>query len=213
MYYKLVDTDYKSFGSCCWKNGPLYVTHMESGGVDGECGPGWLHVYADPILGVMMDPIHANVGTGRILEVECLDATYLNGGKYICRAVTPVREIKWPLLDMEHRIRMALYCSMAVCSCVDYLSWAESYLEGNKLTLRRSGGGEEGEEAINSRVYAWKAALYEDTARCAALAVLSAERAGLMGLTDYAYRAWGRSRSDAIVEGSNIGGAFNQRTK
>ena len=54
--YKLTNENHETYNGTKWGPG---VTHETDG--HGElCGSGWLHYYDDPLLAVLLNPIHAN---------------------------------------------------------------------------------------------------------------------------------------------------------
>ena len=54
-YYKLTDSKGQTHGRTEWGPG---ITH-QAPGVGELCTAGWLHAYPDPVLAVLMNPIHA----------------------------------------------------------------------------------------------------------------------------------------------------------
>jgi len=64
--YKLTDQKMHTRNGYQWALGEWRET---SG--DGElCGSGWLHAYEDPLLAVLLNPIHASIANPRLFEAE-----------------------------------------------------------------------------------------------------------------------------------------------
>lgn len=55
--YKLTDENHQTRNETQWGEN---ITHYTNG--EGElCGPGWLHYYNDPLLAVLLNPVHAGL--------------------------------------------------------------------------------------------------------------------------------------------------------
>src|SRR3990167_11047843 len=60
-FYKLTDSAGRTRNGTAW--GPGIDNPVLTG--DGDlCGPGWYHAYTDPLLAVLLDPIHGRFGSG-----------------------------------------------------------------------------------------------------------------------------------------------------
>ena len=66
ILYKFTDQNMQTHGGCQWVLGEKKTTSGE-----GElCGPGWLHCYADPLLAVLLNPIHADYENPRLFRAR-----------------------------------------------------------------------------------------------------------------------------------------------
>ena len=54
--YKLTNQEMQTHNGFQWELGEW----QETSGEGGLCGPGWLHYYSDPLLAVLLNPIHAD---------------------------------------------------------------------------------------------------------------------------------------------------------
>ncbi|KKL58315.1 hypothetical protein LCGC14_2226540, partial [marine sediment metagenome] len=54
--YKLTDSNDQTYGKTQWGPG---IEHAASG-KGPLCTEGWLHAYTDPLLAVLLNPIHGN---------------------------------------------------------------------------------------------------------------------------------------------------------
>ena len=126
--YKLTNAKDQTRKETKW--GPN-VTH-ETNGEGGLCGPGWLHYYDNPLLAVMLDPIHGNFGaTAHLWEAEAEgEIKEDDGRKFGCTKLTTIRQI--PLLEVtkEQRIAFAILCAKETCDHPKWNEWADKWLSG-----------------------------------------------------------------------------------
>ena len=130
--YKLTDSEMRTHGGFQWTLG---VPAPKLSGKGNLCGPGWYHLYTDPLLAVLQDPIHGDRGHGERLfeatgEVGITDHGLMVG----CRMPTLVREIPLPVVTTEQRVRFAIFCSLAVPQSEAYRAWARAWLSGADRT-------------------------------------------------------------------------------
>ena len=106
MYYKLTNQDMQTFGGMQWQLG-------EWGETDGQGdigGPGWLHVYSDPTVAVLLNPIHANFAPCRLFTAEG-EGAKIESTSSLQTGFTRVRlveEVACPGVTIEQRVRAAL---------------------------------------------------------------------------------------------------------
>ena len=154
--YKLTDADGRTYGETQWGEG---VTHTTDG--EGElCGPGWLHAYTDPLLAVLLNPIHANVTSPRLWECEGEVGQSDHGLKVGCTSLTTTREIPLPVVTTEQRVRFAILCAWEVCEDSAWRVWATGWLDGSD---RSKAAAEAAAECTAMAAAAW-------AAECAAMA-------------------------------------------
>ena len=172
--FKLTDSNGQTYGGIQWGEG---VTHEGTG--EGElCGPGWIHAYTDPVLAVMLNPIHAEFTNPRLWEAEGEVSKTDFGLKVGCRRLTTVRELQLPEVSIEQRIRFGILCAKLVMvnDTTGWNLWADRWLNGTDRTARaatraaHAAAWDGGREA--ARVAAW-------AARATARAALAAEAATL----------------------------------
>jgi len=105
------------------------------------CTSAWLHAYRDPILGVLMLPIHAGYDSPRLFRAEG-EVGVEDGTKVGCSSLTLLEEIVIPIVTTEQRVRFAIMCALKACEleeCTpeaypDLMSWARQWLAGNECT-------------------------------------------------------------------------------
>ena len=108
--YKLMDAQMRTFNRTCqWALG---VTKTVTGRGD-MCGPGWLHSYRDPLLAVLLDPIHGNYGSdARLFKVECGGRVKQDRGlKFGNAKQTLVEEVVLPRVTIWQRVQFAKNCA------------------------------------------------------------------------------------------------------
>lgn len=110
------------------------VTHKTDG--KGElCGPGWLHYYNDPLLAVLLNPIHAGFSNPMLFEAKAEGKIKRNRGlKFGCSKLTTIKQIPLPVITPEQRICFAIACVSQVCFLPAFVHWSHSWLSGEDRT-------------------------------------------------------------------------------
>lgn len=150
--YKLTDQNMQTRGKYQWTLGE----ERTASGNGGLCGPGWLHFYTDPLLAVLLNPIHANISEPRLFEAEGDVGEDDHGLKVGCRRATLVREIQLPVVTKKQHVRFAILCAQLVCSDPSWNSWAEKWLSGKDRSAEAARAAAWAESATWSA--AWAAA-------------------------------------------------------
>ena len=139
ILYVLTDSNWETHGptkrgpNCPTKWGPN-VTHETSG--EGElCGPGWVHAYTDPLLAVLLDPIHAGYINGTLLwEARGIIRKDDHGLRVGCTKLTTVKQISLPKFSPEQCACFAILCTKAVYKGSGWNAWADDWLSGRDRT-------------------------------------------------------------------------------
>jgi len=111
----------QTYGGYKWVLGEERTTTGE-----GElCGAGWLHAYHDPLLAVLLDPIHANFGsTARLFAAEAGGRmAYDRGLKMGATSLTLTEELPLPTVTPDQRVKFAKLCA----------DWAQEACLGPRL--------------------------------------------------------------------------------
>lgn len=124
--YKLTDEHGQTHGGTQWGEN---VTHTAPGRGD-LCGPGWIHAYSDPLLAVLLNPIHAGFEHPRLWECEADVGKDDHGCELGCTSLTTLRELPLPEVTTEQRVRFAILAAKQVCTDERWLAWAEGWLSG-----------------------------------------------------------------------------------
>lgn len=110
------------------------VVHPVGEGTE-ACGPGVLHAYATPEIGVLMNPVHADISNPRCLRVGIVgDGEWESDGmkRWTTSSLTILDEIKVPKLHPEDLAAWAIV--MAPHSSIR--EWAIGWLSGEDRTCR-----------------------------------------------------------------------------
>ena len=124
--YKLTDEHDQTYNQTQWGEN---VTHTVNG--EGElCGLGWIHAYTDPLLAVLLNPIHANFVNPHLWEAEGEIGKTDHGLKVGGTKVTTLTRMALPVIMMEQRVRFAILCAKHVCGDTAWNRWADDWLSG-----------------------------------------------------------------------------------
>ena len=127
--YKLTDQKGQTRNKTQWGEG---VMHTAPG--TGElCTSGWLHAYTDPLLAVLMNPVHANIADPQLWEAEG-EVGKADGTKVGCAELTTMCRMELPTITTEQRVRFALLCALAVYKEPSFVAWANDWLSGKDRT-------------------------------------------------------------------------------
>ena len=133
--YKLTDERAQTRNNTQWGEG---IAHTTSG--EGKlCGPGWLHAYTDPLLAILLNPIHAAFKTPRLWIAEGV-VGITDGLKVGCTYLRTVHEIPLPQVLSAQRVYFAIACAKAsgVAQPV-WLAWAVGWVSGRDRSATAAG--------------------------------------------------------------------------
>lgn len=129
--YKLTDEQGRTFAGTQWAEG---VEHEARGQEDLPlCSDGWIHAYENLLVGVMMNPIHADFKNPRAWEAEGEVGLREGELKCGCRKLRVVREVPVPEVTTEQRVRFAIGCGWDRAS-EEWRTWARKWLSGEDGT-------------------------------------------------------------------------------
>ena len=175
--YKLTDDRDRTPGGTQWGEG---ISHTASG-YGNLCDPGWFLVYTDPLLAVLLSPLHdADEGVdfsnphlweaeGEIRKTDELRTGELRTG---CLTLTTLRRVPVPNVTPEQRVRFAILCALEVCCDESFRAWAARWLSGGDRSARAA---KDLFAARAAQAPTWKAQLAWEAASSAARAALSAD--------------------------------------
>ena len=137
--YKLTNQDMTTHAGFQWLLGRAYSTSGEGA----LCAPGWLHAYDDPLVALLMNPLHANIVNPRLFVGGAvgpkLDDSGLKCGYH--ELVWLERELPAPALTSEQRVRFALGCGLTGAYRWDsaaWVQWARDWLSGKDRSPERA---------------------------------------------------------------------------
>lgn len=146
-YYKLTDEHDRTYGGCQWGEN---VT-VETSGEGDLCDPGWTHWYTDPLLAVLLNPIHGDydLTTAHLWESpeDQVAEKFDHGLKVGCKRGTTVRRIQMPEVTMTQKVAFGILASLEVYKVPDYVAWATAWLSGEDRSV----------EAVEAAWAAWAA--------------------------------------------------------
>ena len=127
--YKLTTQEGTTYGGTLWGPG---ITHSASGPKGGAlCSSSYIHAYRDPLLAVLLNPIHADFRNPVLWECEgeVITDDRLKVG---CSQLTTVKVIPLPEVTTTQRVRFAILCAMKVFDDPEWGAWASGWLSGKR---------------------------------------------------------------------------------
>jgi hypothetical protein len=88
--YKLTDENNQTRGGTQWGPG---ICHTAIGDGEELCSDGWIHFYTNPLIAILMNPVHANFLNSRLWECETSGAELHVPLKSGCKTLKTVKEI------------------------------------------------------------------------------------------------------------------------
>ena len=122
--YKLTDSNNCTYNNTKWGEN---VTHTSSG--SGElCGPGWLHAYTNPLLAVLLNPIHANYDSPNLWEAEGIIEKNDHGLKVGTTVLTTIKQIPIPEITTTQKVAFGILCVLEAYKDKRFTNWANNWL-------------------------------------------------------------------------------------
>ena len=174
--YKLTDKHDRTYGGCQWGAG---IEHTASG--EGNlCTGGWIHAYTDPLLAILLNPIHADFDKPHLWEAEGEIGKDDHGLKVGCTKLKTLKRISKPRINKIQRIAFGILCAKKVCKNKAWAAWANNWLSGKNRTKEAAWAAWAARaEAVRVEEAAWEAV----RAAWAAAAAAAAARAAAVGAT------------------------------
>lgn len=123
--YKLTDQNMRTYEGYQWRLNKLHKTSGEGN----LCGPGWLHFYSDPLLAVLLNPIHASIDNPRLFQAGVSGKHKDdNGLKEGWSEAKLIKELDVPVISLNQRIVFGILCAKKVCNDKDWNDWADKWL-------------------------------------------------------------------------------------
>jgi hypothetical protein len=132
ILYKLTNQDMQTFNGFQWVLGEP----RQAPGGGGLCSDAWLHAYTDPILAILLNPIHADIKNPKLFRCEGEVCKTDHGLKVGCIKLTLLEELKIPKITTEQRVRFAILCAQKAMGtkCPEWSEWAAKWLSGENRT-------------------------------------------------------------------------------
>ena len=130
--YKLTDSEMKVYNNFQWELGKWYETI----GRWSLCSPGWLHFYNNPLVGLFLNPVHANIKNPRLFRAE-VKGKSLNDHGLKCgySRARLIEELLVPQISLTQRVRFAILCVKKVYKEKEWNEWADNWLSGKDRTI------------------------------------------------------------------------------
>ena len=132
--YKLINSEMRTHNGFQWELGKWY----ETTGKGDLCSFDWLYFYNDPLVGMFMNPAHANIENPRLFRAE-VEGKFLddNGLKCGYSRAKLVEELPLPQISSVQWIRFAILCAKEVYKGKKWNEWADNWLSGkNRTTMK-----------------------------------------------------------------------------
>ena len=128
--YKLTDQSMQTYNGFQWT-----MNNTETADGEGDlCGPGFLHAYTDPLLAVLLNPIHAGIENPRLFRAEGTIKKTDHGLKVGCMEMTLTEELPLPVITTTQWIAFGILCAKEVCKAAGWTRWAANWLSGKDRT-------------------------------------------------------------------------------
>lgn len=126
--YKLTDEHNQTKNETQWGIG---WCHEVSG--EGElCSSGWLHAYTNPLLAVLLNPVHANFINPHLWVAEGEGSTKSDHGlKVGYTKITTIKRMTLPVITDTQRVAFGILCVLEVYHDPEFVKWANGWLDGS----------------------------------------------------------------------------------
>jgi len=131
--YKLTDENNQTYGNCQWGEN---VEHRVEG-KGNLCTNGWIHFYKNPLLAVLLNPLHGdyNLDTAHLWECNASGKTKEDRGlKWGASRVKTIKRVKLPKVTTKQRVKFGILCALEVYHEKGFVKWANNWLSGKDIT-------------------------------------------------------------------------------
>ena len=130
--YKLTDSEMRTHNEFQWELGKWYETTGEGK----FYSSGWLHFYSDPLVGIFLNPAHADIGSPRLFRAE-VEGRGLDDNETKCgySRARLIEELPVPQISLVQRVRFAIFCVKEVYKAKKWNKWADNWLSGKDRTI------------------------------------------------------------------------------
>ena len=125
--YKLTKQDLTTYNGFQWQLNEW----KETNGIGKLCSEGWLHCYTNPLLAVLLNPVHADIENPKLFECEvegkCIED---KGRKEGWTRMRLVKEIPLPEISLTQKVAFGILCAREVYKEEKWVNWANNWLSG-----------------------------------------------------------------------------------
>jgi len=200
--YKLTDKNDKTYGGCQWGEN---IEHKVKG--EGNlCTNGWIHFYKNPLLAVLLNPIHGdyNLETAHLWECSVSGRTKEDRGlKWGASRVKTIKRVKLPKITKGKRVKFGILCALEVYHEKSFVEWAKSWLSDKDKTKKSAYAAIAAAADAAAAAYDAAAAAYD----AAAYAAVDAAVAYAIAAADAAVAAADAAAADAAVAAADAAAA------
>ncbi len=171
--YKLTDQNGRTRNNTQW--GPNVTHTITYTPIEKSlCSDEWIYFYRDPIIAILLNPIHANFNNPKLWKCKTSGEELHEALKSGCKTLTTLEELPLPHVTDIQRIAFAILCAKEVCKDNKWNIWADKWLlaEDRTHTAIYSATYDATYDAAYSSAYA--AAYADNTAIYAANAAYTA---------------------------------------
>jgi hypothetical protein len=125
--YKLTDQNHKTRDNTQWGHG---VTHTVLGNNTSLCSSSWLHFYTNPLIAVLVNPIHADIRNPVLWEAESSGEELHEKLKSGSKTLTTTRIIELPIITTTQKVAFSILCTKQLTNSSVWVKWADGWLSG-----------------------------------------------------------------------------------
>ena len=131
--YKLTNKNGQTKNGTQW--GPN-ISHSAEGKGENLCSDGWIHFYTNPLIALLLNPIHANFSSPKLWEAESSGEELHESLKSGCKTLTTIKEIPLPEISDVQKIAFGILCGKEVYKDEKWNLWADKWLSGEDRTTK-----------------------------------------------------------------------------
>ena len=95
-----------------------------------------MHCYSDPLLAILLNPIHANIDNPRLFEVEVERKNLTdNGLKEGWTRMRLIKELDIPEVSRIQKVAFGILCALKVYQNEKFVEWANNWLSGKDRNI------------------------------------------------------------------------------
>ena len=129
--YKLTNQDCMTQNNALWEVGVTKEISLELQNKEAPlCSESWFHFYKDPLLAVLMNPVHASIEDPRLWLAEASGLIKEEPLKSGTTCLTIIKELKLPVISTAQRIGFGILCTKYVNTDPAWIAWADNWLSG-----------------------------------------------------------------------------------
>ena len=125
--YKLTDQNHRTKNRKLFQLGVPVTVPAENNEWE-LCTNSWIHFYTDPLIAVLMNPVHANFRTPILWECKCEGEMLFEPLKSGCKKLTVLKQLDIPDITLINRVAFGIFCTQEVYKNMVWNTWANNWL-------------------------------------------------------------------------------------